>query len=120
MTFFPPIVDNSRRQRRRISGGVKTRLLQRHFAADPHCRYCGVLTVRAETSGSISDNTATLEHKKPRVFGGEDTYDNTTLACHRCNKEAGTAIGFLAANILYHNAAPNRLFGTIIVNGEAV
>ena len=117
---FPRIVDNSRIPRKRISGILKTKLLRRHFAADPHCRYCGILTVKAETSGSRGNNAATLERKKPRVFGGADTYENTTLACHRCNQEAGAAIGFLATNILYHRSAPNRLFGTIIVNGEAI
>ena len=51
------------------------------------CCYCGVEMdfnrgVRGE---GIAPNRATLEHVLPLSRGGTHTFDNTALACHRCN-----------------------------------
>lgn len=41
------------------------------------CAYCG------------SDEEITLDHVKPRSFGGPDRSDNIVCACHSCNQSKG-------------------------------
>jgi len=51
------------------------------------CCYCGVKMdfKRGVRGEGIAPNRATLEHIQPLSRGGNHTFDNTTLACHRCN-----------------------------------
>lgn len=35
-------------------------------------------------------NEASVEHLKPRVFGGTDDYDNLDIACRKCNTDRST------------------------------
>ena len=51
------------------------------------CCYCGVQMsfVRRRRGDGIAPNRATLEHVLPISRGGAHTFDNTILACHRCN-----------------------------------
>lgn len=51
------------------------------------CCYCGIgLDFQRGTRGDgIAPNRATLEHVMPISRGGSHTFDNTALACHRCN-----------------------------------
>lgn len=39
--------------------------------------------------GAPRDNKFTLEHLKPRVYGGRKTIRNIRGACHKCNRERG-------------------------------
>lgn len=51
------------------------------------CCYCGTemdFTAKKRSEG-ISPARATLEHIVPLSRGGMHTFDNTALACHRCN-----------------------------------
>lgn len=52
-----------------------------------NCCYCGVQMsfVRRPRGEGIAPNRATLEHILPISRGGTHTFDNTALACHRCN-----------------------------------
>ena len=52
-----------------------------------NCCYCGVVMsfVRQSRAEGIARNRATLEHIHPISRGGSHTFDNTALACHRCN-----------------------------------
>lgn len=46
------------------------------------CCYCG-----RETNDIPEDNLqATLDHVIPRSLGGQDTLDNTVMACAKCNR----------------------------------
>lgn len=51
------------------------------------CCYCGVEMdfARGRRGDGIAKNRATLEHVHPLSRGGTHTFDNTKLACHRCN-----------------------------------
>jgi 5-methylcytosine-specific restriction endonuclease McrA len=42
------------------------------------CWYCGA---------RISQQHATIDHKKPQVSGGTDTYGNCVVSCNGCNHE---------------------------------
>jgi len=51
-----------------------------------NCCYCGVvMDFKRGTRGSINPHRATIEHVLPISRGGSHTWDNTTLACHKCN-----------------------------------
>lgn len=51
------------------------------------CCYCDVaMSFQRGTRGEgIAPNRATLEHVMPISRGGSHTFENTALACHRCN-----------------------------------
>lgn len=51
------------------------------------CCYCGVEMsfIRRSRGEGIAPNRATLEHTVPISRGGSHTFENTALACHRCN-----------------------------------
>lgn len=51
------------------------------------CCYCGVEMsfIRRPRGEGIAPNRATLEHIMPISRGGSHTFENTSLACHRCN-----------------------------------
>lgn len=69
------------------------------FNRDPHCHWCGELTV--EPVDPLQPNSATLDHlysisdprrtKKGRRRLGVSKRNDTlyVLACHRCNQERG-------------------------------
>ena len=47
------------------------------------CQRCCVRTVAG--LDPQKDYSATIEHKKPLAMGGNHTWDNVTLLCHKCN-----------------------------------
>lgn len=49
------------------------------------CCYCGVECITEKNS----KRSATLEHILPRSQGGEDTYENSAMACAGCNNSRG-------------------------------
>lgn len=51
------------------------------------CCYCSIEMdfKRGKRGEGIAPNRATLEHVLPLSRGGTHTFDNTRLACHRCN-----------------------------------
>lgn len=51
------------------------------------CCYCGVEMsfIRRPRGSGLAPNRATLEHILPISRGGSHTFENTALACHRCN-----------------------------------
>ena len=52
------------------------------------CCYCGVvMDFVAAQRGSISPLRASLEHVLPLSRGGDHSWANTALACHRCNMQ---------------------------------
>lgn len=52
-----------------------------------NCCYCGIeMSFERRPRGEgIAPNRATLEHVLPISRGGAHTFENTALACHRCN-----------------------------------
>lgn len=51
-----------------------------------YCCYCG-----RETNDIPEHNLqATLDHVIPRSMGGEDTPENTVMACAKCNRSRGS------------------------------
>lgn len=51
-----------------------------------HCAYCeAVMDFQRGKRGKINPLRATIEHIIPLSQGGGHTWENTTLACHRCN-----------------------------------
>lgn len=122
MIYFPPIVDNSHLRIPRISGAKRKRLFEglvKEFGLI--CHWCSAPLVRSESGTSRqADNTATLDHVVSRIFGGSDKRDNCVIACRKCNHDRGLADGFLSGLSKFHLCAPNRLFGVVIKNGEAM
>jgi hypothetical protein len=49
------------------------------------CAYC-------QTSVENTGQPLTVDHIIPQSLGGETTYENLCLACHRCNQTKGGAI----------------------------
>lgn len=47
------------------------------------CCYCGI---------TLTHDTATLEHVKPKALGGSNDLDNLALACQPCNYKKGQEI----------------------------
>ncbi|MCF7884864.1 MAG: HNH endonuclease [Candidatus Marinimicrobia bacterium] len=49
------------------------------FRRDNHtCQYCGA-----------KNKELTIDHIKPKVKGGKDTWENLVTACHACNNKKG-------------------------------
>ncbi len=55
------------------------------------CQYCGVST------------NLTIDHIIPKSRGGEDTWENLTTACIKCNNKKGDRIPEEAKMVLYYN-----------------
>jgi hypothetical protein len=53
----------------------------KHFNIDNHCFWCGK---------ELQMDKATLEHIVPESEGGETSFENTTIACAKCNNNRGT------------------------------
>ena len=70
------VLDYDRRPRRSV------KLTRRNiYARDLNrCQYCG---------RSFSTKELTLDHVKPRVQGGDDTWENLVCACVKCNARKG-------------------------------
>lgn len=49
------------------------------------CHYCGQGVHLARWRDTKSNERATIDHKIPLVGGGPDTFDNSVLACQKCN-----------------------------------
>jgi hypothetical protein len=82
--------DGVRLRRARLSGIVSDPNLTTGRLREIHgddCCYCGVELDfdRGKRGEGIAPNRATLEHILPVSRGGTHTFDNTALACHRCN-----------------------------------
>lgn len=59
------------------------------FDADPHCRWCGCLTVWWDEPGAGPDNAATIDHLRSRLNprrGRAGGGPKTVLACRSCNQ----------------------------------
>lgn len=54
-------------------------------AGNRHCGYCGCRTTREPNA----PQTCTVDHRKPRAFGGRDVPDNWIIACSGCNSRKG-------------------------------
>ena len=58
---------------------------------DPHCHWCGILTVIREYEPHQSQlpNDATVDHLRSRWSKerGKDKTESTVLACYKCNQE---------------------------------
>lgn len=50
------------------------------------CGYCAVRMTRAPNV----PRTCTVDHRKPRAFGGQDVPENWIMACLDCNTRKGT------------------------------
>lgn len=82
--------DGVRRRRARMAGVVTDPNVNVARLREIHgdlCCYCGVELdfARGVRGGGIASNRASLEHLLPVSRGGSHTFDNTALACHRCN-----------------------------------
>jgi hypothetical protein len=119
---FPPIVDNTHIRIPGISGAKRARLFE--SLVKQHglvCHWCKIPVVRQQSfEGRQANNTATLDHVLSRIEGGTDTRNNCVIACHGCNWERGKETGFWSGIAKFRQCAPNRLFGVMIRNGEAV
>lgn len=69
------------------AGANKVKRLMVQF--NERCCYCGCLTVYATPK---SPNHATIDHDIPKARGGRD-FQNTVLACVRCNGAKGDMTG---------------------------
>lgn len=120
--YFPPIVENSHVPIKRISGAKRTRLFEGLVKERGLiCHWCGRPVVRMRSGeGRHANNTATLDHVVSRIFGGSDRRTNCVIACRKCNHDRGLVDGFLSSLSKFHLCAPNRLFGVVIKNGEAM
>jgi hypothetical protein len=120
--IFPPIVENTHIPIVPMSGAKRKRLFEglvREFGLI--CYWCDVPVVRQESGESRqAHNCATLDHKIPRIFGGTDKRANSVISCWKCNSHRGRVDGFLSSLAKFRTCAPNRLFGVMIRNGEAV
>ena len=62
-------------------------------AVNPHCCYCGVVTILRERKNYDQKPTdCTLEHIKSRLNGGREgrnRRENLTIACYACNIKKG-------------------------------
>lgn len=54
-------------------------------AGNRHCAYCGMRTTR----DTNTERTCTVDHRKPRAFGGPDVPENWLIACSLCNNRKG-------------------------------
>lgn len=54
-------------------------------AGNRHCGYCGVRTTRDINT----PRTCTVDHRKPRAFGGQEVPENWIIACSECNNRKG-------------------------------
>ena len=71
--------------------GQKKRLL---FAmCDGRCQKCGVkMVMKSNPHAKTRSNTATLQHMKPKAFGGSDDLCNLQVWCSACNHADGILI----------------------------
>ena len=81
---------------------VKNRNNIRHWLSHRFgfkCFYCSTTLTKA---GTLSNKSATLDHKIPLSNGGKNDIHNLVLACRRCNQLKGrkTAGTYLRGNIL--------------------
>ena len=116
--YFPPIVDFVRR--RPMNPRKQVSILRRLLAESSICHWCEKPVVKSYEPGSCADNAATVDHVVSRAEGGADTYANSVLACYRCNQNRAHLTHFWVTYARQKAAAPNRLFGVFIKNGEAV
>lgn len=82
--------DNVRTRRARLTATVvdpKVTVKQLRKIHGDNCCYCGIELdfVRGRRGEGIARNRATLEHVLPLSRGGTHTFENTKIACHRCN-----------------------------------
>lgn len=90
------------------------------YGAD--CCWCGVET-RWPAPGEKANTKPyhrTLEHLIPRGMGGRDTIDNVRIACYSCNSRRGVAQEWDIWLYRLKRLAPNKLFGSYIINDEAM
>lgn len=73
---------------------------------DNCCWICGV---------HRSIRTFTLDHIKPRRFGGRNKRNNFKLACYKCNHERGEAVTRLLDPDYYHRKI-HRDLETLIIS----
>ena len=84
---------HNKKYRRRGYTALMNKLIAR---SGPRCIWCGVETVRIQSSLIKDDKTrdlqATIEHLVPKWMGG--TYDSTNLviSCAACNRERGSRV----------------------------
>ena len=120
---FPPIVDNSRSPpRKKLGQHASQRLRNQVLRRDgPNCHWCGCMTYK-NTDGTLrpANNATTFDHLVDREDGGADSAENGVIACWRCNTSRGAKSTFRRRHAMMHAAAPNRIFGTIIVGGCAI
>jgi 5-methylcytosine-specific restriction endonuclease McrA len=65
----------------------KTKRLRRRLseAQNHRCAYCG------KQFGSKYYDRCTIEHYQAKSHGGRTNFDNTVVACCRCNQQRGNA-----------------------------
>lgn len=54
-------------------------------AGNRHCGYCGMRMTRDPNT----PRTCTVDHRKPRAFGGLEVLENWIMACNLCNGRKG-------------------------------
>lgn len=77
-------------------GGAQISRLRRKIRRDNlTCFYCG-------------EEATTIEHLKPRVYGGRDSINNIVPACRVCNEERGTMPHMLFKRFVRRFGRPER------------
>ena len=68
---------------------AKQRIMRHRLCAEQNyrCAYCGKKVDTTVTCNT--HNFASLDHVKPKIYGGEDIYDNIVVACSPCNTKKG-------------------------------
>jgi len=116
--YFPPIEDFV--PRKKASSRKQQNLLDRLLQKRSLCHWCKKPVFRAESGIThLEHNTATVDHIVNRAEGGADSWSNVVLACYECNQTRSKTFGYAIKHIRQKAAAPNRLFGVMIKNGEA-
>jgi 5-methylcytosine-specific restriction endonuclease McrA len=81
------------------TGARERKVAARMKAEHPYCTYCG--------APPTSENPLTIDHVIPLSRGGSNQRENKVVACARCNKAKGDAIGDVRA--------PSPIGDTIVV-----
>lgn len=76
-----------------VVGSCRPKMLrarQSLHLSNPHCYWCGVITLASDISqsaqGILDDDTATLDHLLHARLRGDDKRQQVVLACYACNQ----------------------------------
>ena len=81
-------------------------LVKKSFFSGFKCEYCGVQLKIYDTKPYY--NVFSIEHKKPLLFGGDNSIENLAIVCHKCNVVKGPMTEDTWKKIILH--LPKKIF----------